>query len=119
MNSEIIEAITQIAKEKRIDKDNLRDMLENIFTQMVIKKYGTADNFDVIVNIDKGDIEIYQEKAIVDVVEDPVLEIDLESAQKTDPDAEIGEDFVEVINPESFWKATHRNSKTEFKPENS
>jgi N utilization substance protein A len=104
MNSEIIEAITQIAKEKRIDKDNLRDMLENIFTQMVIKKYGTADNFDVIVNIDKGDIEIYQEKTVVETVEDPVLEIDLESAKRTDPDAEIGEDFVEVINPESFGR---------------
>jgi len=79
-------------------------MLENIFTQMVVKKYGTAENFDVIVNIDKGDIEIYQEKTIVEVVEDPVLEIDLVSANKTDPDAEVGEDFVEVINPESFGR---------------
>ena len=104
MNSEIIEAITQIAKEKRIDKENLRDMLESIFTQMVVKKYGTAENFDVIVNIDKGDIEIYQEKKIVEIVEDPVLEIDLESAKKTDPDAEVGEDFVEIINPESFGR---------------
>jgi N utilization substance protein A len=104
MNSEIIEAITQIAREKRIDKDNLRDMLESIFTQMVVKKYGTADNFDVIVNIDKGDIEIYQEKTIVESVEDPVIEIDLETAKKTDPDAEVGEDFVEVINPESFGR---------------
>lgn len=104
MNSEIIEAITQIAREKRIDKENLRDMLENIFTQMIIKKYGVADNFDVIVNIDKGDIEIYQEKTIVEVVEDPVVEIDLETAQKNDPDAELGEDFVEVINPEAFGR---------------
>jgi N utilization substance protein A len=104
MNTEIIEAITQIAREKRIDKDNLRDMLESIFTQMVLKKYGTADNFDIIVNIDKGDIEIYQEKTVVDIVEDPVVEIDLEAAKRTDPDAEIGEDFVEVINPESFGR---------------
>ncbi len=104
MNSEIIEAITQIAREKRIDKENLRDMLENIFTQMIIKKFGVADNFDVIVNIDKGDIEIYQEKTIVEVVEDPVVEIDLETAQKNDPDAELGEDFVEVINPETFGR---------------
>lgn len=104
MNSEIIEAITQIAREKRIDKENLRDMLESIFTQMIVKKYGTADNFDVIVNIDKGDIEIYQEKTIVESVEDPVIEIDLESAKRSDPDAEIGEDFVEVINPEEFGR---------------
>jgi N utilization substance protein A len=98
MNNEIIEAITQIAREKRIDKENLRDMLENIFTQMIIKKYGTADNFDVIVNIDKGDIEIYQEKTIVEVVEDPVTEANLETAQKTDPDAEIGEDLKRLVD---------------------
>ena len=93
MNSEIIEAITQIAREKRIDKDNLRDMLENVFAQMIVKKYGTADNFDIIVNIDKGDIEIYQEKTVVETVEDPVTEIDIQSAKRIDPDAEIGEDF--------------------------
>ena len=104
MNSEIIEAITQIAREKKIDKESLRDMLENIFTQMIIKKYGHADNFDVIVNIDKGDIEIFQEKSVVEHVEDPVLEIDLVSARRTDPDAEIGEDFVEVVDPESFGR---------------
>jgi len=104
MNSEIIEAITQIAREKKIDKDSLRDMLENIFTQMIIKKYGAADNFDVIVNIDKGDIEIFQEKTVVDQVQDPVTEIDLQSARRTDPDIELGEDFVEVINPESFGR---------------
>ena len=104
MNSEIIEAITQIAREKKIDKESLRDMLENIFTQMIIKKYGHADNFDVIVNIDKGDIEIFQEKSVVAEVEDPVLEIDLETARKTDPEAEIGEDFVEIVDPESFGR---------------
>ena len=82
MNNEIMEAITQIAKDKKIEKENLRDILENIFTAMVEKKYGTAENFDVIVNIDKGDIEIYQEKTVVEEVEDPVAEIDLEVCSK-------------------------------------
>lgn len=104
MNNEIIEAITQIAKDKKIDKESLRDMLENIFTQMIIKKYGSADNFDVIVNIDKGDIEIFQEKQVVDHIEDPLNEIDLQSARQTDPDIEVGEDFVEVIDPEAFGR---------------
>jgi N utilization substance protein A len=104
MNNEIIEAITQIAKDKKIDKESLRDMLENIFTQMIIKKYGSADNFDVIVNIDKGDIEIFQEKRVVETVEDPLNEIDILSARRTDPDIEIGEDFVEVIDPETFGR---------------
>ena len=114
MNSEIIEAITQIAREKRIDKDNLRDMLENVFAQMIVKKYGTADNFDIIVNIDKGDIEIYQEKTVVETVEDPVTEIDLLSARKIDPDAEIGEDFVEVVNPEAFGRRLIVTAKQNF-----
>ncbi|MCK5033156.1 MAG: transcription termination factor NusA [Calditrichia bacterium] len=104
MNTEIIEAITQIAKDKKIDKENLRDILENIFMQMVIKKYGEVENFDVIVNFDKGDIEIYQEREVVEEVEDPITQIDLLNAKKLDPDAEIGEVVVEVINPESFGR---------------
>jgi transcription termination/antitermination protein NusA len=104
MNSDIIEAITQIAREKKIDKEVLRDMLESIFTQMIVKKYGHADNFDVIVNIDKGDIEIFQEKTVVQEIEDPVTQIDLESAKRLDPDAELEEDIVEVVNPESFGR---------------
>ncbi len=104
MNSDIMEAITQIAKDKRIDKDNLRDILEDIFVSMIEKKYGTYENFDVIVNIDKGDIEIYQEKMVVEEVEDPVREITLEAAQKIDSDAEIGEEIVEVIDPAEFGR---------------
>lgn len=104
MNSEIMEAITQIAKDKKIEKENLRDMLENIFTAMIEKKYGSSENFDVIVNIDKGDIEIYQEKMVVETVEDPVSEIDLEAALKIDPDAEVGEEIVEIIDPISFGR---------------
>ena len=104
MNNEIMEAITQIAKDKKIEKENLRDILENIFISMVEKKYGTAENFDVIVNIDKGDIEIFQEKTVVKTVEDPVSEIDLEGALKIDPDAEIGEEVVEVIDPAEFGR---------------
>ncbi len=99
-----MEAITQLAKDKRIEKDHLRDILENIFISMIQKKYGSADNFDVIVNIDKGDIEIYQEKTVVDEVEDPVKEIDLAAAKKIDPDAEIGEEIVEVIDPVAFGR---------------
>ena len=104
MNNEIMDAITQIAKDKKIEKENLRDILENIFISMVEKKYGTAENFDVIVNIDKGDIEIFQEKTVVETVEDPISQIDLPSALKIDPDAEMGEEVVEVIDPVEFGR---------------
>jgi N utilization substance protein A len=97
MNNEIVEAITQIAREKKIDKDSLRDMLETIFTQIIVKKYGKADNFDVIVNIDKGDIEIFQERTVVEAVEDPVTQITLEGARRIDPDVDLGEEVVEGV----------------------
>ena len=104
MNTEIMDAIIQIAKDKRIERENLRDILENIFISMIEKKYGTAENFDVIVNIDKGDIEIYQEKRVVETIEDPVSEITLDAARKIDPDAEVGEEVVEVIDPSEFGR---------------
>ncbi|KAA3617727.1 MAG: transcription termination factor NusA [Calditrichaeota bacterium] len=104
MNVDIMEAITQIAKDKKIEKEDLRDMLENIFRGMIQKRYGSDENFDVIVNIDKGDIEIYQEKTVVEDVEDPVREITLANALKIDEDAEMGEEIVEVIDPILFGR---------------
>ncbi len=104
MRSEIVEAVNQIAKEKRIDKDEIRDILEEIFLTLIKRKYGEADHFDVIVNMDRGDVEIYVEKEVVEEVEDPNTQISLKDARKIDPDIEIGEEVVEVINPEQFGR---------------
>lgn len=104
MNQEIVEAFKDIAREKNIDRDLLADIIENIFIMMIKKKYGETDNFDVIVNIDKGDIEIYHNRVIVEKVEDPAKEIDLESARKIEPDLEIGDDFVEILDPTQFGR---------------
>lgn len=104
MRSDIVEAVNQIAKEKRIDKDELRDILEEIFLTLIKKKYGETDQFDVIVNIDRGDVEIYAEKEVVETVEDPVRQISLKDARKLDPDIELGEEIVEVVNPEQFGR---------------
>ncbi len=106
MRSEIVDAVNQIAKEKRIDKDELRDILEDIFVTLIKKKYGEAENFDVIVNMDRGDVEIYVEKEVVedDELEDPILQIPLKDARKLDPEIEVGEDYVEVLNPERFGR---------------
>lgn len=105
MNIQIMEAVSQIARDKRISKDDLRDILEEIFTNMLKKKYENIDNFDIIVNIDKGDVEIYQEKVVVEKVEDPQYEISLEDARKLDDEAEIGDEIVEVVKPEDFgWR---------------
>jgi len=92
MNQEIVEAFKEIAKDKNIERDLLGEIIENIFIMMIKKKYGISDNFDVIVNIDKGEIEIYQEKKIVEKVTDPITEISSEDAQKYEPDLEPGDE---------------------------
>ncbi|HQU71259.1 MAG: transcription termination factor NusA [Calditrichaeota bacterium] len=104
MKSQIVAAATEIAREKRIDKEDLRDILEDIFMTLMRRKYGEEAEFDVIVNIDRGDMEIYVEKEVVEAVEDPDSQISLEVARKEDPEVEEGELFAEVINPEAFGR---------------
>ncbi len=103
-SSEIVEAFTQIAKEKNIEKDELNLIIEEIFKMMIRKKFGEKENFDVIVNLDKAAIEIYQTKKVVEEVEDPVTQISVESAKNVEPDMEVGDDFVDVVDPASFGR---------------
>lgn len=94
----IIESFQEMAKQKNIDRDLLQGVLEETLSMIVRKKYGQESNFDIIVNMDKGDIEIYLMKEIVEDVEDPELEISLAEAMKySDEELEVGEDFVEEI----------------------
>ena len=102
MKSQIAEAFSQIVKEKNIDKEQLSEILHSIVIGMIKKKYGTADNFDIYVNMDKGEIEIHQNKIIVEHVTDPSHEIALETARKTEPDLEVGDEFLEILSPETF-----------------
>lgn len=104
MKSEIAEAFVQISKEKNIDKSQLSDILQSIVMNMIKKKYGTADNFEIFINVDKGEIEIYQNKIVADVVTDPNTQIDIESARKVEPDLEVGDAFLEIVSPESFGR---------------
>ena len=105
MNYEIVESFSQMVREKRVDKDMLASIIEDVFTMMVKKKYGNDARFDVVVNMDKGDIEIYLEKEIVEKVTDPNTQIDLATARKkSDEPLEIGDDFVEVVDLKSFGR---------------
>lgn len=104
MKSDIVEAFSQIAKEKNIEKEVLGEILESTILGIIKKKYGKADNFDIFVSIDKGEIEIYQNKTIVKEVTDDVEEIDVESARKVEPDLEVGDEFIEIIDPKSFGR---------------
>ena len=105
INKDIIDAFKIIAKDKDIETVNLSYIIEELFVNLMHKKYGEENNnFSCIVNMDKGEIEIYQEKIIVKKVTDPVHEKSLDDARKVEPDLEIGDPFIEVINPDSFGR---------------
>ena len=83
-------------------------VLEDVFRTMIRRKYGSDDNFDVIVNTDNGDLEIYRNREIVDMgeVEDLNKEINIEDARKLEEDYEIGEEAIEEIDMASFGRRT-------------
>jgi transcription termination/antitermination protein NusA len=105
MNSEIVESFSQMVREKGIDKDILAGIVEDVFSMMVRKKYGLDAKFDVVVNMDKGDIEIFLEREVVAAVENPTTQIDQEAARElSGEDLDVGEDYVEVIPLSSFGR---------------
>jgi N utilization substance protein A len=98
-NLAIIESFGEFKDEKSIDRVTLMSFIEEAFRVQIRKKYGTDENFDVIVNPDKGDLEIWRNRTIVEdgSVEDDNLEIALAAALKIEPDFEVGEEVSEEI----------------------
>ncbi|MBR5906883.1 MAG: transcription termination/antitermination protein NusA [Bacteroidales bacterium] len=97
---------TEFKEGKGIDRATLMSVLEDIFRTQLAKTYGTADNFDIIINIDKGDLQIWRNRKIVDEVEDPMLEISKKEVDQIEPDNdfEIGEDYSEEVPLKSFGR---------------
>lgn len=100
----LIESFSLFKEDKNIDRATLMSIIEDVFRTMLIKKYGSDKNFDIIVNPDKGDIEIYKNRTIVDdefaedsFDYDPNKHISLTEAQKIEPDFEIGEEVTELV----------------------
>ncbi len=115
MNHEIVESFSGLVREKSIDKDILAGIVEDIFGMMVRKKYGPDAKFDVVVNMDKGDIEIYLERAVVEAVEDPNTQIDVETARKlSGEELEVGEEYVEIIPLIQFGRRLITTAKQNF-----
>jgi transcription termination/antitermination protein NusA len=106
MNSEIVESFAQMVRDKGIDKDVLAGILEEIFGLLVRKKYGDEAKYDVVVNMDRGDIEIFLEREIVDEVEDPNLQVSIDEVNKkgNEEELEVGDDFVEKIELASLGR---------------
>jgi N utilization substance protein A len=94
----IIDAFQEMAKDKSIDRDLLQGILEETLSMIVRKKYGLEANFDIIVNMEKGDIEIFLIREVVEEVEDDETQISVEEANKySEEELESGEEFVEEI----------------------
>jgi len=102
----LIDVFSEIAREKNVERSELGAIIEQLFLHLVERDRGDSSNCSVIVNLDKGELEIYAERDIVDDLMDPVLEITLEEALKLAPgeNFQIGETFVEVIDPTIFGR---------------
>ncbi|MBF1462610.1 MAG: transcription termination/antitermination protein NusA [Prevotella pallens] len=102
----MIETFKEFKDTKSIDRTTLVSVLEESFRNVIAKKYGSDENFDVIVNPDKGDLEIYRNRVVVadGEVQDENKEISLTDAQKIEPDYEVGEDVSEPVNFAKFGR---------------
>ncbi len=105
MKSEIVDSFSQMVKDKKIDRDLLESIIKEVFGMMIKKKYGQNANYDVIVNMDKGDIEMYLSKAVVEEVADPETEITVEEArERSGEELEPGDDYTEVLDYVTFGR---------------
>ena len=113
MNYAIVEAIQQLIRDRNMEREIFQEIIESVFMAIIKKKFGSSDNFDVIFNLDKGDIEIYCEKTVVadGALVDPVKEIEVTKAQEFDPDMDIGEVFVEIIDYRQFGRRLITSAK--------
>ena len=102
----MIETFKEFKDTKSIDRTTLVSVLEESFRNVIAKKYGSDENFDVIVNPDKGDLEIYRNRVVVadGEAQDENKEISLTDAQKIEPDYEVGEDVSEPVNFAKFGR---------------
>ncbi len=100
----LIETFAEFKELKNIDRVTLTRILQDVFKNAINKQYGNADNFDVIVNTDNGDLEIWHNRQVVsdEKYQDPTMEIPLSKAQKIDEDYEIGESVSENIDIKTF-----------------
>ena len=99
---ELKDAFAEFKNQKNIDRPTMMGVLEDVFRTQITKTYGSADNFDIIINIDKGDCEIYWNREVVEEVEDPNTQIALEDLE--DDDYEIGETFAKKIELKDFGR---------------
>jgi N utilization substance protein A len=108
MNSnELIESFAEFAKSKNIDRPTMIKILEDVFKTMIRKKFGTDENFDVIINAENGDLEMWRTREIVSDESEDIWDLDkipLSEARKIEADFEVGEEVAETIKLEDFGR---------------
>ncbi len=105
-NLNLTEPFSEFKELKSIDRATMMSVLEDVFRSMLIKYFGTDENFDIIINIDKGDFEIWRNREVVkdNELADPNLQIGLSEAQKIDPDYEPGEEVTDEVKLADFGR---------------
>ncbi len=128
-NYKLVETFSEFKEFKNIDREAMMRIIEDVFRGMLNKKFDTdtEDFIDIIVNVDKGDFEIYHNRTVVDddALEDPLRQIKLSDAIRIEPDFEVGDDVSEILKIESFGRrdilALRQNLQTkisEYQKEN-
>jgi len=102
----LIESFAEFKEFKNIDRATMMGILEDVFRNMIIKKYGSDENFDIIINIDKGDLEVWRNREIVEdgEIEDENKQIGYSEAVKIEPDFEVGEEVSEEVKLNDFGR---------------
>ena len=102
----IIHSFSEIAKEKGIDRDMLLNILEDVFRSMIRKKYESDESFEVILNPDRGEIQMIHVREVVpdNEITNPVTEIGLTEAHKFDPDLDLYDEYAQEIHIEDFGR---------------
>jgi len=102
----LIDTFSEFKELKSMDRATMMSVLEDVFRGLLVKRYETDENFDVIINIDKGDFEIWRNREVVEDadIENPNLEISLSEAKKIDEDYEVGEEVTDEVKLEDFGR---------------
>jgi transcription termination/antitermination protein NusA len=105
-NLNLIDTFSEFKELKNIDRATMMTVLEDVFRNLLLKRYGTDENFDVIINIDKGDFEIWRNREVVEDAsfEDENLQIPLSQAKKIDTDYEVGEEVTDEVKLKDFGR---------------
>ncbi len=105
-NMNLIETFSEFKELKNIDRATMMSVLEDVFRNVLIRQFGSDENFDIIINVDKGDLEIWRNRVVVedDKFQDPAKEIRLSDAKKIDEDYEVGEDVTDEVKLADFGR---------------